>query len=165
MSTAPKSPMQVVKADVERVRPAVDMFLRTTQLSATSEQYTEMLAFAAFVNRATPLGENFKALFEDAARDIAAITASLGIPPEEAGGAGPILHVIGTMLTRTWIHVMDRLPDEGVDLLVSGYSFNDPTQGRFQMIACYKDGSWFNQSGHRIHAPTHWQALYPSPLE
>jgi hypothetical protein len=157
--------MQVVKADIERVRPAVDMYLRTTQLGATSEQYTEMLAFAAFVNRATPNGENFKTLFEDAARDIAAITASLGIPPEESGGAGPILHVIGTMLKRAWTRVMDRLPDEGVNVLVSGYEFKDPKQGRFHMIACYEDGAWFVPSGDRIHAPTHWQALYPSPLE
>lgn len=141
------------------------MYLRTTQRGATSEQYAEMLTFAAFVSRATPPGGNFKGLFEDAARDIAAITAILGITPEESGGAGPILHAIGTMLKRMWIRVTDQLPDDGVQVLVSAYTFNDPGQGRFHMVACYEDGAWFSQSGDRIHTPTHWQALYPSPLE
>jgi hypothetical protein len=40
--------------------------------------------------------ENYKAMLEDAVRDLAAITAALDIAPDESGGAGPILDAIVT---------------------------------------------------------------------
>lgn len=40
---------------------------------------------------------DYKRMFEDAVRDLAAITEALGIDPDEAGGAAPILEVIDAM--------------------------------------------------------------------
>jgi hypothetical protein len=36
-------------------------------------------------------------MFEDAVRDLAAITHALDIDPEESGGAGPILHAVALL--------------------------------------------------------------------
>jgi len=38
--------------------------------------------------------DDYKAMFEDAVRDLAAITAALDIHPDQSGGAGPVLKAI-----------------------------------------------------------------------
>jgi len=53
----------------------------------------EPVVIAARVALAQP-AEDYKSIFEDAARDMAAIDEALGIDPEEAGGAEPILNAI-----------------------------------------------------------------------
>jgi hypothetical protein len=44
---------------------------------------------------------NYKAMFEDAVRSLGAIDAALGIHPDEAGGAAPILEAIEAIKSRT----------------------------------------------------------------
>lgn len=44
-----------------------------------------------------PGAENYKAMFEDAVRSLAAIDKALDITPDESGGAGPILEAIAAL--------------------------------------------------------------------
>lgn len=76
-----------------------------------------------------------------------------------------------------WIKVEDRLPDDGVLVIGSGWNFGDPTKGRWVEPTIY------SEDDHDFHPaaddglgnlvtdfdgsmePTHWQPLPASPTE
>lgn len=72
------------------------------------------------------------------------------------------------MTQSDWISVEERLPEDGDEILVSGYRYNNKINGRFIMVGQYNktlnrfiDNS--DEEETTIHAPTHWMPLPELP--
>nr|WP_307731852.1 DUF551 domain-containing protein [Massilia sp. H27-R4] len=60
-----------------------------------------------------------------------------------------------------WISVQERLPDNGVEVVVIGPAFGDYAKGRYSMIATHESGIFYNGDGYDCHPPSYWQPLPP----
>ncbi len=52
---------------------------------------------------------------------------------------------------------------KGVNILVSGYNFDDPKEGRWVVEAAFECGGWYAANGDSLYQPTHWQPLPSLP--
>jgi hypothetical protein len=67
-----------------------------------------------------------------------------------------------------WISVDERLPTEETEVLVTGWQWNIPARGRYQVIGVLMDGLWGEPGrlpDEELHPPTHWQPLPAAPKE
>ena len=66
-----------------------------------------------------------------------------------------------------WIGVDDRLPSDGDEVIVSGFAYNDPAQGRYVSAAVYRDDGFrpidAQDDYDNLHPVTHWTAMPPAP--
>lgn len=89
-----------------------------------------------------------------------------------AANPATILALIATIRELTaavprWISVDDRLPVDGDEVIVSGWAYNDPAQGRYVSAAIFRDGGFHPmdaQDGYdNLHPVTHWMPLPAAP--
>lgn len=69
-----------------------------------------------------------------------------------------------------WIPVTERLPEEGVEVLVLGNAWGDRAKGTWQRVASWKEGNWHDGCyDDGVEQPlgyvTHWQPLPAPPKE
>jgi hypothetical protein len=52
---------------------------------------------------------------------------------------------------------IETAPKDGEEVLVSPFKYNDPTKGRFYVVATFEDGRWLEPDGFTpLYPPTHW---------
>lgn len=67
-------------------------------------------------------------------------------------------------LEPKWVDVADQDPPEAKSVLVSGFEYGNPKYARTYGVAFYAEGVWVSdETGERIHTPTHWMPLPEKP--
>lgn len=60
---------------------------------------------------------------------------------------------------------IETAPRDGTELLVSGFEFDEPREGRWVCCAEYVNREWVEKSGLSLYPPTHWMPLPPPPSD
>lgn len=67
-------------------------------------------------------------------------------------------------LEPKWVDAADQDPPEAKSVLVSGFEYGNPKYARTYGVAFYAEGVWVSdETGERIHTPTHWMPLPEQP--
>jgi len=53
-------------------------------------------------------------------------------------------------------------PKDGTEVLITGFIWNDPVQGRWQQVAAWNGYEWATEQA-PLHPPTHWKPLDAPP--
>ena len=65
-----------------------------------------------------------------------------------------------------WISVQDQKPEQGVEVLISGYWYGKPESGRWYDAAQWDGNEWRDtdpDNPQRFDYVTHWRPLPPGP--
>lgn len=67
-------------------------------------------------------------------------------------------------LEPKWVDAADQDPPDAEPVIVSGFAYNNPKYARTYGVAFYTEGVWVSdETGERIHTPTHWMPLPEQP--
>lgn len=65
-----------------------------------------------------------------------------------------------------WIPVAEKLPPDELEVLATGWWFNEPGSRRWQDIGAMKDGVFYKwEDGCEMYMPTHWKFKPAEPVE
>jgi hypothetical protein len=86
--------------------------------------------------------------YRDAAEYIVASIRALPIPDQQP--------------TPDWWRDIASAPKDDTEILVTGWIYNDPKQGRWQQVASWNGETWATEQA-PLHFPTHWMPLPAAP--
>lgn len=106
-----------------------------------------------------------RGLFEKWRRAYAVNTAfALGESPSKDEIANAAWDACARALEPKWVDAADQDPPEAKSVLVSGFEYGNPKYPRTYGVAFYAEGVWVSEeTGERIHTPTHWMPLPEQP--
>lgn len=55
-----------------------------------------------------------------------------------------------------WISTDDRLPDDGKDVIILYWPYNNHENERVAGTAHHVEGTFYDEDGNDIHPPSHW---------